>query len=397
MIGVRYRGIDRIAVPPSAKQDILVTIHDRMNHPGYHKTLELIAARYWWPNRDHDVRFHVKTLRTCQLIKPPNVASHGHLHPVETPDAPNRVWALDTIVIGSAARDTVKKYVITAVDHHSRYRWAVAVKNNTSQAVVNFLTRLFEPVGQPKTILVDNGTNYSSKQLRKFLNDRQIRHIFSPPYRPQANGLVEKTNDSLITGIRLALTDKPSMKWAIALNVVLQSINDRSHDVTGFTPRYLQFGHTVDGHPIPNTSIEDARRLATQRSRQAQAKRAEAHASKHEHIAYNVGDYVKYRLAPNHPTRNKFSPYFVGPCHVVERIGHETYVLDELDPITGEPTRRQTIHGSALDRYYVRSDASDNTNYTIDLVVDNEPRVDLPALDTTSPTTGTKDAFRPGN
>ena len=192
------------------------------------------------------------------------------------------------------------------------------------------------------------------------------------------------------------------MKWAIALNVVLQSINDRSHDVTGFTPRYLQFGHTVDGHPIPNTSIEDARRLATQRSRQAQAKRAEAHASKHEHIAYNVGDYVKYRLAPNHPTRNKFSPYFVGPCRVVERIGHETYVLDELDPITGEPTRRQTIHGSALDRYYVRSVACDNTNYTIDLVVDNELRVDLPALDTTSPTTGhstksIKDAFRPGN
>ena len=370
IIGVRYRGVSRFAVPPSVIPHVLKSIHDGQNHPGTRKTLELIASRYWWPNRDDEVRTYVKTCRTCQLVKPPNEATHGHLHPIPTPDAPNIVWALDTIVIGPAAKGSAKKYAITAVDHHSRYRWAVAVKNNTTQAVITFMNRLFESVGKPKTILVDNGSNYTSKHLRRYLNDRQIRIVFSPPYRPEANGLCEKTNDSLITGIRLALTDKPKLKWSSALEVVLKTINDRPHDVTGFSPRFLHFGTTAEGQPLPTLSLEDARRLSTERSLDAQKKRAEEHASKHEHIAYSVGDYVKYRLASNHPTKNKFSPCFVGPCRIVDRVGHETYVLDELDQLTGEPTRRMTQHASKIAKYYVRDDEMvneilTNASYTV--------------------------------
>ena len=367
LIGVRYRGVSRLAVPPSVVPYVLKSLHDAQNHPGTRKTIELVASRYWWPHRDDVIRKYVKTCRTCQLVKPPNEATHGHLHPVPTPEVPNVVWALDTIVIGTAAKGSDKKYVITAVDHHSRYRWAVAVKNNTSQAVITFLTRLFESFGKPTTILADNGTNYVSKQLRKFLTERGVHIVFSPPYRPEANGLCEKTNDTLITGIRLALTDNPRLRWTSALDHVLKTINDRPHDVTGSCPRYLHFGTTAEGQPPPTQRLEDARRLATERSHNAQVKRAEEHALRHEHLAYSVGDFVKYRLAPNHPTKNKFSPYFVGPCRVVEWVGHETYVLDELDPISEEPTRRVTQHASKIAKYYVRKDENVSEIHTNNL------------------------------
>ena len=61
-----------------------------------------------------------------------------------TPSDPNEIWAMDTIVMGSVAKQTAMKYVITVVDHHSRYVWASAVKANTTTATLNVLSRLRE-------------------------------------------------------------------------------------------------------------------------------------------------------------------------------------------------------------------------------------------------------------
>ena len=236
------------------------------------------------------------------------------------------------------------------------------------------LTRLFESFGKPTTILANNGTNYLSKQLRKFFTERGIRIVFSLPYRQEKNGLCEKTNDTLITGIRLVLTDKPKLKWTSALELVLMTINDRPHDVTGFSPRFLHLGTTIECQPPPTLSLKDARRLATERSGAVQKKRAVEHAARDEHISYDVEDLVKFRLASNYPTRNKFTPCFGGSCRLVERIGHETYVLDELDDISGEPIRRLTLQASRLAKYYVK-DVTEIGVHFIQVVHENEYRL----------------------
>ena len=46
----------------------------------------------------------------------------------------------------------------------------------------------------------------------------------------------------------------------LLLKPVIDSINDLTHDSTGFSPRFLHFGRTEDGPGIP---IEEARRQAT--------------------------------------------------------------------------------------------------------------------------------------
>jgi transposase InsO family protein len=167
-VNVRFNGADRIVVPPSLIADVLRQFHD-MNHVGAQKMVHLIASRFWWLPRDIEVTEYVKTCHTCQLVKPPNESAVGASHPIETPDGPNSVWGMDTIILGSAAASTACKYILTVVNHHSRYVWATATKQNTTDPAINFLKRLFEAVGTPTAILTDNGTNCTSNAFRKFL------------------------------------------------------------------------------------------------------------------------------------------------------------------------------------------------------------------------------------
>ena len=74
----------------------------------------------------------------------------GTLWPIDTPETPNDLWAIDTIVMGSAARDSSAKYIITVVDHHSRFVWASANKANTAAAAINVLSKAVDSVGPPK-------------------------------------------------------------------------------------------------------------------------------------------------------------------------------------------------------------------------------------------------------
>ena len=70
LIGVPYRGVSRLVVLPSVVENVLKSLHDGQNHLGIRKTVELVASRYWWPNRDDYIRKYVKTCRTCRLVKP---------------------------------------------------------------------------------------------------------------------------------------------------------------------------------------------------------------------------------------------------------------------------------------------------------------------------------------
>lgn len=140
----------KIVVPPSEKSRLLRSLHDDMGHPGIHRTRNIVASEYWWPGWALDVVDYVRTCHECQLTKPPNVKPLGMLQPIETPEVPNMIWAMDTIVVGSDAKNTAAKYVQLIVDHHSRFVFARATRSNNSEATIATLRRALETSGPPE-------------------------------------------------------------------------------------------------------------------------------------------------------------------------------------------------------------------------------------------------------
>ena len=349
---VRYHGRDRIVVPSSLVVKVLKRFHDDENHPGIQKSIQSIGTHYWWPERDSSIIKHVKTCHTCQINKPPNVSLARPLNPIPTPTRPNYIWAIDAIVMGSAAEQTSSKFILTVVDLHSRHVWAVAVKRQTSEAAISFLCNLFDAVGSPESLLSDNGTLFTSKRFQNFLTQRNVKHLLTPPHRSQANGVCEKVNGKIISGLRLALTDSPKLKWSSLLRKVVNAINTQIHDVTKHTPRFLHFG--LDSQ-IPSISVEEARTAATERSQSDQRKRKEESDRKGNTQQFKNGDLVRYHLPDNHPEKgNKLNPHWWAPCEVIEQLGKETFRLKHLSLTDNSVIRTFTSHASRLAPYFRR-------------------------------------------
>ena len=51
--------------------------------------------------------------------------------------------------------------------------------------------------GCPKYLLSDRGTHFNNKIIKELTKKFEIKHLFSSPYHPQTNGLVERFNRTL--------------------------------------------------------------------------------------------------------------------------------------------------------------------------------------------------------
>ena len=400
----QYRSLKRLYVPPQLQQKLLNHYHDTHGHPGIVKTLKLIISRYWWPTATEDITKYVKTCRTCQMVKTFHQPKLGKLHPPPTPEKPFDTWAIDTIVMGTAANKTKAKYIQLIIDHHSRYVWAYATPKNTTATIINILTQLFTALGQtPKTLVTDNFLNFTGKQFKRFLETHNIKQNLCSPYHPQSNGVCEKANDTIIRGLRLAILDNPRLKWSTLLPKVVENYNKTPHSATGYTPTFIHFHKDDAFFPTfatkqnfstiapkvatkPNVSTQDtnvattdnqvsipdpilattpmvptvdtvatpnfnlAHLSAVQRSDAAKAKRKQAHDIRHISSNFLEGDLVLRKLPDNHPSRNKLSPANTGPYVVRRQVGPETY---RISP-ESDGSSIYTAHASQLIRFHPR-------------------------------------------
>ena len=86
-----------------------------------------------------------------------------------------------------------------AIEYYTKWVEAISLKKATGQAVTNFIQEhIICKFGIPHKIVIDNGTPFVNKDVRKLLDHRHIKHRKSTPYYPQGNGQAEATNQVLL-------------------------------------------------------------------------------------------------------------------------------------------------------------------------------------------------------
>src|SRR5437868_1075523 len=100
-------------------------------------------------------------------------------------------------------------------------------------------------------ILSDNGKNFISETVRILCEKFLIKHIFSSPYHPQTNGMVERLNRTLCSS--LAKVKEKDEDWDIHIPTILFAYRTKRHTTTGYTPFQLVYGRQAI-LPIETTS-----------------------------------------------------------------------------------------------------------------------------------------------
>lgn len=122
-------------------------------------------------------------------------------------------------------------YFVSFVDDHSRYAWVYSIraKSDVFERFKIWLAMVENQHGKRLQSLVpgatlkvlqsDNGGEYISTQMIRFLEQRGIQHRRTTPRNPHQNGVAERLNRTLVELVRAMLHHKslPKLFWAEAL------------------------------------------------------------------------------------------------------------------------------------------------------------------------------------
>lgn len=327
----------RLIVPKDQRLLMLKLAHDDQlygGHLGVRKTLKKLRS-YWWHGIANDVAQYVKTCETCQRFKNPPGPKIGRLHPIPVSVLFER---LHIDIIGPMHTPTIhnNNYILTAIDAYSRFAFAKPYLDSRTTFCIEFLEAIISIHGIPKTIVSDQGPQFTSVEWADVMRKYGIKHNFTNPYHPQSNGMDERLNGTLVKILKSCVAEKPN-DWDKQLKWALFTYNTTFHESLRMTPYEVMFG-VKPRTPLnlqPNNPLEhnEARRLIreTVEANTAEARRVQKYFYDRNRRTseFQVGDSVLLRHHNiSKDVGRKFQEKWIGPA-VILRV-HRPF--PDVDP-----------------------------------------------------------------
>ncbi|KAK1603744.1 hypothetical protein QYE76_027417 [Lolium multiflorum] len=168
----------------------------------------------------------------------------GRMAPVPSP-VPDRVGRLPVRAEYEASKLTTN-YDVLPDGGRSKLSTPQEFKDATS--AVNFIKGVVFGLSVPKSIVTENGSNFTSREFKDYCEGVGIKLQFVSVAHPQTNGQVKKANGLICNGIKKRLLtplDKARHTWVDELPYVLWSLRTTPNVATEETPFFLVHGAEV--------------------------------------------------------------------------------------------------------------------------------------------------------
>ena len=160
---------------------------------GYRRLHILLRREGWRINAKRVYRLYCEENLGLRTRTPKRRVSRRTRVGRPEPEQINDCWAMD--FMADELFDGRRIRVLTIVDHFSRESLALEVGQSfRGQDVANVPTRIGSQRGLPKTIRVDNGSEFTSKALDQWAYANGVALDFSRPGKPTDNALIESFN-----------------------------------------------------------------------------------------------------------------------------------------------------------------------------------------------------------
>ena len=132
--------------------------------------------------------------------------------------------------------------VLVFQDHFKKHVLAYVTPDQNVKTVATFLYGGYLSIfGTPAMLLSDRGASFMSSVIEEMCKILGIKQLWTIPYHPQTNELVERSHQTIMHMIRELGEDKKA-NWPSHLAEIVHSYNATQSAVTRYSPHYLMFG-----------------------------------------------------------------------------------------------------------------------------------------------------------
>ncbi|XP_077514701.1 uncharacterized protein LOC144125308 [Amblyomma americanum] len=233
----------------------------------------------------------------------------GLLHPIPPGKRPFEVIHMDHMgpFVPSKKRN---QYLLVFIDNLTRFVRLIATRDTSAKHVLRALEEFVLERGLPRTVISDRGSCFTSRAFAEFCTARCIRHVLNSTRHPQANGLVERVNRTVLPVIATSMSDPKQRDWDEKLSKAERDINNAVNKTSGKTPFEMLYGYQPEFHSTALRRIvgsdeaqwenpEELRTRVRQRIIAEQEKSKAEYDRRHFPARlYDVGDIVFMTKAP---------------------------------------------------------------------------------------------------
>ena len=355
----------QVLIPDSLK-DRLLHIHHyapSSGHPGTTRMHQTLRRDFCWPKMAADVHACVGDCSKCAKNR---IKGQGKKCPMKLFPAHSPVDCVAVDILGPLPRTKHgNRFIPVITDRFSKLTQTVPVRTTTALKVAEaFCNHWVFHCGPPKKLLTDNGSQFTSKFLKRVCKTLGISKVFTTEHHPQTNGQTERHNRTTAAQLRDCVSDSQK-DWDEWLGSLTCSCNSQVHKSTGVAPFELTLTRKppsisieceISDEDLAWSSADRKRHMAKAKAKflltlegvfakakrklakaQAYCKKAHDRKVKPRKEPVKPGSYV-FRHVPEHPAgvNPKLAQQSEGPCKVL-RNDNETAVIDTRgNPITSE-------------------------------------------------------------
>jgi hypothetical protein len=302
-----------------------------------------LKTRYWWYGMKRDIAEYVSLCDTCQRVKAEHQRPTGLLQPLKIPERKWEEIGMDFIV-GLPCTQAGYDSIWVIVDRLTKVAHFIPVKTTYSGAKLAelYMSRIVCLHGVPKKIMLDRGSQFTSKFWEKLHESMDTKLNFSSAYHPQIDGQTERTNQILEDMLR-ACALKYGKSWDTSLPYVEFSYNNSYQASIEMAPYealygrqcrtplfWSQTGESQVFGPEVLKDVEKQVQMVRETLKVAQTRQKSYADKRRRALSFEVGDFVYLKVSPMRGTlrfkdKGKLAPRYVGPFKIVDRKGEVAY------------------------------------------------------------------------
>ena len=145
-------------------------------------------------------------------------------------DHPKKSYIEDiTYLKDIVGEKTEYPYLLVIQDHFSKLCIAYPNKDKTSIKVLNKIKEFISYYGNPEEFSCDIGKEFSNKNLKEYMESKNIKLIHGRPYNPKSQGSVERLHQSLKKAINAFHNEYKYIHIKDIIRIVCQNYNNKRH------------------------------------------------------------------------------------------------------------------------------------------------------------------------